>query len=125
MLPLLHILKMMMNATMALQPTAKYSTRLFSLLFSTPLLILFFLAIPLTFPVFVCVHSFALPFPLLFFVVFQSHSLHSCYCEFQNFKNAYNFQQQTQIAFDDYPIYLFLKHFACRIHFFTCQPFFN
>jgi hypothetical protein len=50
----------------------------------------FFLAIILPLFSFVYVHSFALLFPCLFIVVFQ---LHSYYYEFQNFKNAHNFQQ--------------------------------
>ncbi len=93
MFSLLHIPKMMMmmNATMTFQPTTKYSTCLLSLLFSTPLLLLFFSTIPLPPLAFVCVHSSTLPFPLLFFVVFQWHFLHSCYCELQNFKNVHNF----------------------------------
>jgi len=59
---------------------AKYSTCLHVMHFLTPLLLLFFSIImfcPLTF---VYAHSFTLHFPLLFFVVFQSHFLHSCYC---------------------------------------------
>jgi hypothetical protein len=32
-------------------------------------------------------------FSFLFFIVFQSHFLHSCCCELQNFENTYNFQQ--------------------------------
>jgi hypothetical protein len=55
--------------TMTLQPTIEYST-LFSLLFSTLLLILFFSTILFPLPTFACVHSFALPFPLLFIIVF-------------------------------------------------------
>ncbi len=88
---LLHIPKMMMYATMTLQPTIEYSTLLLSLFFSTPLLLLFFSTILLPLPSFVCVHSTTLPFPLLFVVGFQLHSLHSYCCEFQNFKNAHNF----------------------------------
>jgi hypothetical protein len=37
---------------------------------------------------------------LLFAIVFQLHYLHSYYCEFQNFENTHNFQQQTQITLD-------------------------
>jgi hypothetical protein len=59
---------------------AEYSTFL-SLLFSTHLLLLF-LSIPLPPLAFVCAHSSTLPFPLLFAIVFQLHSLHSYCCEF-------------------------------------------
>jgi hypothetical protein len=54
--------KDVMNATMTLKPMVEYST-LFSLFFSTPFLLMFFLIIPLPLLAFVCVHSFALPFP--------------------------------------------------------------
>jgi len=74
---------MMMDATATSQPMTEYLTLLLSLLFSTILL---------PPPTFICAHSFALPFPLLFVVVFQLHSLHSYYYEFQNFENAHNFQ---------------------------------
>jgi hypothetical protein len=95
---------MVMNAAVTLQLTAKYST-LLSLLFSTTLLLLFFSIILLPPLAFVYALSSTLHFPLLFVIVFQLHYLHSNYCEFQNFKSAHNFQQQTQIAFDDYPIF--------------------
>ncbi len=98
---LLHIPKMMMNVMTTLQPIAKYSTFL-SLLFSTPLLLLFFSTILLPPLAFVCAHSSALPFPLLFIIVFQ---LHSYGYEFQNLKNVQNFQQQTQTSFDGYPVF--------------------
>jgi hypothetical protein len=65
---------------------AEYSTHLFSLLFSTILLLLFFSTILVPPPPFVVFHSFALLFPLLFSIVSQSHSLHSCCYEFQNLK---------------------------------------
>jgi hypothetical protein len=113
---LLHIPKMMMNVVVTLQPTAEYST-LFSMFFSTPLRLLFFSTIPLPPLAFVCAHSYVFPFPLLFTIGFQLHSLHSYYCEFQNFKNAHNFQQQTQTAFDGYSKFLVLEHY---IHFFIC-----
>ncbi len=93
-LSLLHILKMMMNATSTLQPMAKYSTFL-SLLFLTPLLLLFFSKIPLPLATFFYAHSSMLPFPLLFDVVFQLHFFHSYYYELQNFENAHNFQQKN------------------------------
>jgi len=101
---LLHIPKMMMNVMATLQPVAKYSTLIFFLLFSTPLLLLFFSTIPLPPPTFICVHSSTLPFPLLFAIVFQLHFPHSYCGELQNFKNVHNFQQQTQIVFDGYPV---------------------
>ncbi len=54
-------------------------------------LLLFFSIILLPPPTFVCVHSFALPFLLLFVIILQLHSLHlHCY-ELQNFENAHNF----------------------------------
>jgi hypothetical protein len=83
---LLHILKMMMNVITTLQPTTKYSTRIFSLFFSTPLLVLFFLAILLLPPIFVYAHSSAFPFPLLFFVVFQWHYLHHAVMNYETSK---------------------------------------
>jgi hypothetical protein len=99
---LLQIPKMMMNVATTLQPTTKYSTHLLFVFFSTPLLVLFFSTIPLPPHVFICIHSYVLPFPLLFFIVFQWLYLHSCCCELQNFENMYNFQQQTQFTFDGY-----------------------
>jgi hypothetical protein len=47
---------------------------------------LFFSTILLPPPPFIVFHSSALLFPLLFSVVSQSHSLHSCCYEFQNLK---------------------------------------
>ncbi len=102
---LLHLLKMMMNAVTTLQPMDKYSTFLFSLLFSTPLLLLFFSTIHLPPLAFFYVHFSMFPFPLLFFIVFQLHTLHSYCCEFQKFKNTHNFHQQMQTAFNGYPIF--------------------
>ncbi len=96
---LLHIPKMMMNAMMTLQPTTKYSTNLHDLLFSIPLLLLFFSTNSLPPPTFICAHSFTFPFPLLLSIIFQLYSLHSCCYEVHNFKNAHNFQQQTQTIF--------------------------
>ncbi len=102
---LLHILKLMMNAIMTLL-MVEYSTCLFFLLFSTPFLLLFFSTPflflffstislpPLTF---ICVHISTLPFPLLFFVVFQWHCLHSCCCELQNLKNTHNFNNKHKL----------------------------
>jgi hypothetical protein len=46
-----------------LQPMVEYSTRIFCVLFSTPLPILFFSTIPLPPHVFVCAHYYVLPFP--------------------------------------------------------------
>jgi hypothetical protein len=74
-----------------LQPMVEYSTLLISLLFSTPLLLFFFSIIPLPPPTFACVHSYVLPFPLLFAIIFQLHSLHSYCCEFQKLKNTHKF----------------------------------
>jgi len=71
-----------------LQPMVEYSTFLISLFFSTPFLLFFFSIILLPPPAFACVHSHVLPFPLLFAIIFQLHSLHSYCCEFQNFKNT-------------------------------------
>ncbi len=103
---LLHILKLMMNAIMTLHLMVEYSTCLIFLLFSTPLLLLFFSTPflllffstislpPLTF---ICAHISTLPFPLLFFVVFQWHCLHSCCCELQNLKNTHNFNNKRKL----------------------------
>jgi hypothetical protein len=68
---------MMMSATLTLQPMAKYSPHLHVLLFSTFILFVFSSTIPLPPPASICVYFFMLPFPLLFFVVFQSHFLHA------------------------------------------------
>jgi hypothetical protein len=38
---------------------------------------------------------FCTSFSLLFVIVFQLHSLHPYYCEFQNLENVHNFQQKT------------------------------
>jgi len=59
----------MMNVAMTLQPTIEYSTNLQILLFSIPLLLLFFSTIPLPPLAFVYAHSFALHFPQLFSIV--------------------------------------------------------
>jgi hypothetical protein len=87
------------------------------LLFSTPFLLLFFSIIPLPPLAFVCVHFFAIPFPLLFSIVFQWRSLHSCCCELHSLKNAHNFQQQTQTTFDNYLVFFVLEHPTRCIHF--------
>jgi hypothetical protein len=79
---LLHIPKMTMNAVMILQLMVEYSTHLFFLFFSTLLLLPFFSIILLPPPAFVYVHSYMFHFLLLFFIVSQSHFLHSCCCEF-------------------------------------------
>jgi len=79
---------MMMNAETTLQPTAKYSTHLLFLFFSTPLLFLLFSMIPLPITAFVCAHSFALPFPLLLFEVFQWHFMHSYCFELHKFETC-------------------------------------
>jgi hypothetical protein len=60
---------MMVNATVTLQPTAKYSALHHALLFSTLLLLLFFSTIQLPRLASVCAHSFAFPFFLLFSTV--------------------------------------------------------
>jgi len=122
---LLHILKMMMNAVTTSHPMVEYSTHLFSLFLATPLLLLFFSTILLPLPAFVYAHSSTLPFPLLFYVVFQWCSLLSCCYELQNFENMHNFQQETQTTFNDYLVFFVLEHPARRIHFYTCLPFFN
>jgi hypothetical protein len=64
MLSLLHILKMLMNATATLQPTVEYLTLFFSMFFSIPLLLLFFSTIPLPPLAFVYVHFSTFPFSL-------------------------------------------------------------
>jgi hypothetical protein len=102
MLFLLHIPKMMMNVVATSKPMVECSTCLFFLFFSITLLVLLFSTISLPPRAFVCVHSFILFFPLLLSIVSQLQYLHSCYYELQNFENAHNFQQQMQIAFDDY-----------------------
>ncbi len=121
---LLHISKMMMNAVATLHPTTEYSTFLLFLLFSTPLLLMLFSTLSLSPPAFIYAHSSTLPFPLLFAIVFQLHSLHSYCCELQNFENAHNFQQQTQIVFDSYSVF-FPQTSYCYIHFFIFPPSIN
>ncbi len=98
MFSLLHILKIMMNAALTLQPIVEYST-LMSMFFSTPLLFLFFSTIPFPFLSFICAHSPMLPFPLLFVVVFQLQSTHLYCYELQNFENVYNFYRNPTLEF--------------------------
>jgi hypothetical protein len=86
----LRILKMMMNAVTTLHLMTKYSAFHHVLLFAIPFLFIFStISLPLL--ISFCVHSFALPFSLLLFVVSQSHFMRSCLCELQNLKNAHNF----------------------------------
>ncbi len=56
-------------------------------------------------------------FPLLFVTISQSHFLHSCFCDLQNFKNAHNFRQETKTIFYGYTIFFILELFAHYIHF--------
>jgi hypothetical protein len=109
---------MMKNVVVTLKPMVEYSTFLHTLLFAIPILFLFFSTILLP-PISVYAHSFALSFPLLFSIVYQLHSLHSYFCEFQNFKNAHNFRQQTKTTFEDYFFFSVLELPTRRIHFFT------
>ncbi len=103
----------------------KYSTLFFFLLFSTPLLLMFLSTILLPPPGFVFVHSSMFPFPLLFTIVFQLHSLHSYCYEFQNFENAHNFQQQCKLFFTITPFFLILEHLALHSHSFIHSSSFN
>jgi hypothetical protein len=119
---------MMMNATTTLQPMVEYSACLHVLFFSTPLLLMLFSKVLLPPPTYVCAHSSVLPFPSLFFVVFQSHFLHSCCYELHNFENTHNFQQQTKTTFDNYLVFFIISFFSLftpRIHFFTYLSSFN
>jgi hypothetical protein len=59
---LMHILKMMKNGAMTLQPTTEYSALLHILLFTTPLFPFLFSTIPLPPLVLVYAHFFVLPF---------------------------------------------------------------
>jgi hypothetical protein len=103
---LLHIPKMMMNATTTLQPTVEYSTRLHNLFFLTPLLLMFFSTISLPPPPSVYAHSSTILFLFLFFIVFQSHS---CFCDFQNFENAHNFGKKWKPFMMVTPFFPFLN----------------
>ncbi len=102
---LLHILKMMMNATTTLYPATKYSTLISTLLNSSFIVIFLnnFASSCLCLCSFLCTS-----FSLIFVVVLKFHSLHSYCYELQNFENVHNFQQQMQIAFNDY-LFLSLK----------------
>jgi hypothetical protein len=99
-------------------------------LFSTLLLLMFFSTILLPPLAFVCAQSSMLPFPLLFIVVFQMHSLQSYYvlslcCELKNFENTHNFQQQMQIVFYGYLIFSYPWTSRPSNSVFICPPFFN
>lgn len=59
-----------------------------TLFFFTILLFLFFSMVSIPPPVSIYAHSSTCPSPLLFFIIFQSHFLHSCFCELQNLKNT-------------------------------------
>jgi hypothetical protein len=83
-----------------------YSTCLLFVLFSTIFLFMFFSTILLPPPAFVCVHSSMLPFT---FVIICSLSIALSILMLlwtPNFKHAHNFQQQTQITFDNYPFFI-------------------
>jgi hypothetical protein len=60
---LLHIPQIILNAVVTLQPMTKYSTLFLFVLFSIPLLLLFFSTIPLPPLAFVYAHFFVFPFP--------------------------------------------------------------
>ncbi len=92
----------MVNAATTLLPTVKCSTLLYSLLFSTYLPLLFFSTHMFPIPIFICVHFFMLPSPLLLSAIFQSHFLHSCFYELQNFEKTHNFLQQMKTSFNSY-----------------------
>ncbi len=93
----------------------------FFLFFSILLLFILFLTISVLPPTFICAHPFEFPFPSLFIVIFQLHFLHSYCCELQNFENTQNFQQQTQIDFENYPIF-FIFWTSCMSHSFFHLP---
>jgi hypothetical protein len=65
------------------------------------------------------------PLSLLFVIISQSHFLHSCFCDLQNFKNAHNFRQETKTIFEGYTI--FFRSWTSRpLHsFFTYLSSFN
>ncbi len=56
--------------------------------FFTLLLLLFFSMVSLPPHVSIYAQSSTCPYPLLFFIIFQSHFSHSCFCELQNLKNT-------------------------------------
>jgi hypothetical protein len=110
---------------MSLQPIVEYLTFLLSLLFSTPFLLLFFSTILLPPTAFICAHSFTLPFPLLFVVVFQLHSLHSYYCEFQTLNMCTTSNNKHKLLSTVTLFFLLLEHLIRHIHFFIYPLFFN
>ncbi len=139
---LLHIPKMM-NAVVTLQLMAKYSTFLFSLFFSTPLLLLFFSIVQLPFlaficahssvlpflaficvhsctfpfPTFICAHFFALLFSLLFIIVFQLHSMHPYYYNSKTSKMHTTSNNKPKLLSTITLFFLFFEHLTCHIHF--------
>ncbi len=75
---------------------------------------------------YLCLYSFfCVFFPLLFLVVSQWHSLHSCYCEFQNFENMHNFSNKHKLLSTVTPFFLSLNLSPVTFIFFTCPPSFN
>ncbi len=118
---LLHIPKMMMNAMVTLQPMAEYSTIL-SLLFSTPLLLMFFSIILLMIPTFICAHCFVLPFPLLFVVVFNCIIYTHIVMNSKTSKMHTTFSNKLKLFLMITSFFLILEHSACHIHFLsTCH----
>ncbi len=101
---LLHTLDMLGNATMTLVPIVECLAFQHILFFSTLLMLLFFSIVLLPLHVFVYVHNFVFPFPLLLSIISQLCFPHSCFCELQNLKNT-QLWQQTKTTFDGYSIY--------------------
>jgi hypothetical protein len=99
----------------------KYSTCLLFMFFSIVLLLLFFSTILLLPPTFVCGHSSALPLPLLFSIVFQLHSLHSCCYELQNLKMCTTSNNKHKLLSIITLFFSFLKCPTHHIHFFPTR----
>jgi hypothetical protein len=118
---LLYIVKMMMNVMVTSQPMAEYSTRYLFLLFSNVLLLLFLLPPP----TFICAHSSALPFPFLFSIVFQLHSLHSCCYELQNLKMHRTSNNKDKLLLTIILFFSVLERPTHHIHFFIYPPSFS
>ncbi len=122
---LLHPMKMMVNVVLTLLPMVECFTFQHSLLFSTLLLFIYFSTIPLPLLISVCAHSFALPFPLLLFAIFQLRYLYYVSMNSRTSKThttSYNKRKQLSMV----TLFIFvLKLLAHPIHFLACLLSFN
>jgi hypothetical protein len=92
------------------------------LLFSTPLLLMFFSIILLMIPTFICAHCFVLPFPLLFVVVFNCIIYTHIVMNSKTSKMHTTFSNKLKLFLMITSFFLILEHSACHIHFLsTCH----